>query len=250
MKYLELLAFTLVPPALLVISGAIAVFHPPKPWMRGGILHLAAGVIFAVVAVELIPDLLRDHRPLETIVGFAIGVAAMLGLRSFTHAKEKHEDKERESLPPDSAKRYTLPVGMLAGTAIDLVVDGLMIGIGFAAGAKEGRLLAIALGVELISLGLAVASSMSKLGVPARRSLYVLAALSVTFVLGAFVGTVLLSKLSERWLAGVLSFGAAALLFLVTEELLTEAHEEEETPAHTATFFLGFLVFLILGMIG
>jgi hypothetical protein len=78
---------------------------------------------------------------------------------------------------------------MLAGTAIDLVVDGLMIGIGFAAGAKEGRLLAIALGVELISLGLAVASSMSKLGVPARRSLYVLAALSVIWGLAYGVRT-------------------------------------------------------------
>jgi ZIP family zinc transporter len=47
----------------------------------------------------------------------------------------------------------------------------------------------------------------------------------------------------------VLAFGAAALMFLVTEELLTEAHEEKETPLLTATFFAGFLAFLILGMV-
>lgn len=40
----------------------------------------------------------------------------------------------------------------------------------------------------------------------------------------------------------------AALLFLVTEELLVEAHAEGETPAATALFFLGFLVFMLLGM--
>jgi len=46
----------------------------------------------------------------------------------------------------------------------------------------------------------------------------------------------------------VLSFGLAALLFLVTEELLTEAHEGPESPWLTSSFFLGFLVFLLLGM--
>jgi ZIP family zinc transporter len=47
----------------------------------------------------------------------------------------------------------------------------------------------------------------------------------------------------------VLSFGLAALLFLVTEELLIEAHEETETPLLTLSFFVGFLLFLLLGMV-
>lgn len=46
----------------------------------------------------------------------------------------------------------------------------------------------------------------------------------------------------------VLSAGLAALLFLVTEELLVEAHEVKETPAITASFFLGFGLFLMLDM--
>lgn len=48
----------------------------------------------------------------------------------------------------------------------------------------------------------------------------------------------------------MLSFGSAALLFLVTEELLVEAHEVSETAARTAMFFAGFLLFLVLGMLG
>lgn len=47
-----------------------------------------------------------------------------------------------------------------------------------------------------------------------------------------------------------LAFAALpALLFLVTEELLTEAHEAEETPLLTLAFFGGFLLFLLLGMV-
>ena len=45
---------------------------------------------------------------------------------------------------------------------------------------------------------------------------------------------------------GLLSFGSAALLYLVTEELLVEAHEEPETPLSTATFFAGFLLLFVL----
>ena len=47
---------------------------------------------------------------------------------------------------------------------------------------------------------------------------------------------------------GVLSFGLAALLFLVTEELLKEAHEEPGTLVGTAVFFVGFLIFLVVGI--
>ena len=245
----EQVAFTLVPPALFAGSGMVGMLRPPKPWLRGGILHLAAGVVFAVVAVELIPDLLRDHRPVETVIGFTIGVIAMFGLRSLTQEKSEHDEKERESLPPQSAERTRLPLGMLAGTAIDLGMDGFMIGIGFSAGAKEGRMLALALAVELASLGLAVAASTSKIGTPRVRTVQALGVLATTFIVGAALGATLLAKLSSHWLAGVLAFGCAALLFLVTEELLSEAHEEKETPALTSMFFVGFLAFLILGML-
>ena len=46
----------------------------------------------------------------------------------------------------------------------------------------------------------------------------------------------------------MLAFGVAALLYLVTEELLVEAHETEDTPLATATFFAGFLALLLLEM--
>jgi ZIP family zinc transporter len=68
-------------------------------------------------------------------------------------------------------------------------------------------------------------------------------------IIGAVVGIVVLQGASNEVLELVLSFGLAALLFLVTEELLVEAHEEPETPIATAIFFTGFLVFVILGML-
>jgi len=50
-------------------------------------------------------------------------------------------------------------------------------------------------------------------------------------------------------LARLLFFGCAALLFLVTEELLIDAHEAAGTAVTTTMFFVGFLIFLLLGML-
>lgn len=245
----EQLLCILIPPALLVASGVLALRRTPSSRVRSGLLHFAAGVVFAVTAVEIIPDLMREHQPLETVIGFALGVLAMLGLRSLTHQDEQLLGAEKTASGVTAGKGPKLPVTMLVGVAVDLVVDGLLIGIGFAAGAKEGRLLALALTAELVSLGLAVGASLKSKSIAARRGLEALGVLAVAFILGAGLGTTLLSNVSDHVLAVVLSFGAAALLFLVTEELLTEAHEEKETPAMTAMFFGGFLLFLILGMV-
>ena len=44
-----------------------------------------------------------------------------------------------------------------------------------------------------------------------------------------------------------LSFGCAALLYLVTEELLVEAHETApDTSFRAGMFYLGFLIVIVL----
>ncbi|MFX5622654.1 transporter, partial [Acinetobacter baumannii] len=41
-------------------------------------------------------------------------------------------------------------------------------------------------------------------------------------------------------------FGLMALLYLVTEELLVEAHEKPDSPFISAMFFAGFLGLMLL----
>lgn len=230
------LKFAAVPFVTAVLGAVIAIVRTPSERVRSMIQHFAAGVVFSVVGVELLPDVIREHRPVEVVIGFAIGVMAMLGVRSWTKRDEASDEPEA-------------PAGLVAGVAIDLLIDGLLIGIGFAAGAKEGRLLTLALAVELLSLGLAVCVAIQRVGASPSRAVGAVAALASLLVLSAVGGATVLTGLSERALELVLSFGLAALLFLVTEELLVEAHENPETPLTTATFFAGFLLFLVLGMV-
>ena len=239
---LNVLSFAVIPVMAMIIGGIIASFYPPKAMLRSILHHFAAGVVFSVVAVELLPDIMKKHNVVATSIGFALGVAVMLGL--------KYLLGEGESQSDDEEKVETVSISMFAGVGVDILIDGFLIGIVFSAGAKEGKLLTFALAIEMLSLGLALASSMSEAKTSRQKIIAIIAGLSLLIFVGAGIGATILQQVSEEVLEAVLSFGLAALLFLVTEELLIEAHEEPETPLITATFFIGFLLFLILGMIG
>jgi ZIP family zinc transporter len=241
-----MLGFSLLPALVMVIGAALAVWRAPGPKLRSAILHFAAGVIFSVVAVELLPDIVQHHAPYEVVLGFGLGVATMLGLRYFTQRLEERQGPKATTGPSSTA---SLPWGLLVAIGIDIFIDGLLLGIGFAAGAKEGTLLAIALTIELLSLGLATAVELRQDGHTKSRAVAIVAGTSLMLLIGAGIGTTVLRGATGNLLEIVLSFGLAALLFLVTEELLTEAHEEAETPLLTLAFFVGFLLFLLLGMV-
>jgi ZIP family zinc transporter len=144
--------------------------------------------------------------------------------------------------------KNSLPIGLLVALGIDLVIDGLLLGVGFAAGNTEGILLSVALALETFSLGLAVVLACADANLTKQKNMLILFALGVLFFIAAMMGITLLAGLSQEWLELILSFGLAALLFLVIEELLTEAHEEKETLFQTSMFFAGFLIFLLIGM--
>lgn len=237
----KIILFSLIPVLTMVAGGVVAIVRKPSGNVRSLILHFAAGVVFSVVAVELLPDIVKTHAPLPLIIGFTLGFLVMVGVRKATEPNEKGEEKEIET--------PKMPVGLLIAIAVDVFIDGLLLGIGFTAGSTEGMLLAIALSLELLSLGMATATELSEKGLSKRKSTGLIVTLAIVFFVSAVLGATLLHNLSHRAIEVVLSFGLSALLFLVTEELLIEAHEEKETVWHTSAFFGGFLLFVVFGMI-
>jgi ZIP family zinc transporter len=51
---------------------------------------------------------------------------------------------------------------MLGAVGVDVIVDGFLIGVSFAANEQAGQFLTIALGLEMFSLGLALSVSLSQ----------------------------------------------------------------------------------------
>jgi ZIP family zinc transporter len=63
------------------------------------------------------------------------------------------------------------------------------------------------------------------------------------------LGALVLGGAGNTVLNLVLAFAAAALLWLVVEELLVEAHETPERPWMAVMFFAGFLMLYCLGVL-
>lgn len=230
------MTFASFPAAAVLLGAATTFIRTPSPAVRSGVQHLAAGVIFCVLATELLPDLVHRRMPWVTVAGFSIGVAVMLTLKWLGDRKGDGDS--------DTDTR-----GMMTAMGVDVVLDGMLIGLSFAAGERQGMLLTTALVLELFFLGVSCATSLGKLARTRGRIVGACAGLGAALLAGAAAGAVLLNHVRPAYVDALLAFGVAALLYLVTEELLTEAHEEPETPVQTAMFFLGFIVLFTLDML-
>ena len=228
----QVLLYSLIPVAASGVGGVIAALWPPSRLVRSILQHFAAGVVLAAAALELLPPV-RAQSPWIAIIGFAVGIAVMVLLRWFTERMEVQQGEQ------DS-----ISWGLITAIGVDILVDGLVAGSGFAAQQQLGLLLIAALALEFVFLGLAVAMA---LGSVARWLVVVTPpALACLVIIGALVGFLILQNASMTVRASVLAFGAVALMYLVTEELLTEAHEAAKTLWGTTVFFIGFLIYLII----
>jgi|UniRef100_UPI00389B38B9 ZIP family zinc transporter len=221
---------TLVPWGAAVAGGWVAAVRRPSPRALGLIQHFAAGVVFAGLAGEVIPDI--QHRDLvSAFVGFLVGVPLVLGIRKVGAVLERRSGRSS---------------GLAFATAVDLAVDGLPVAIGFVVGGKTGLVLTVALALELLVLSMSVAGAL-----PGSRAKRVLAAagLGGLFWVSANTGALAFGGLPSSIQTAVLAIGAVVFLYLAAEELLTEAHEVKETSAGTVSFFAGFLVLLLIELI-
>nr|WP_206069569.1 transporter [Novosphingobium olei] len=218
--------YALIPVFAVFVGAVFAVLQRPGPKLVSAVQHLAAGVVFAAAAAEILPQVKHGGSLWATFIGGTLGVLVMLFVKSLEG-------------------RWQGPVGMVSAIGIDIFIDGLVLGLAFLAGEKAGVLLTIALTLEVLFLGLTVTAELGE----TIRSRAQIVALSVALALLLPLGTLAatpVALLPAQVITGFLAFGLIALLYLVAEELLVEAHEQPDSPLITAMFFVGFLALLMI----
>ncbi|CAI0973712.1 transporter [Serratia quinivorans] len=218
--------YTLFPATATVVGAAVALYRRPGAATMRIIHHFTAGIVFAAAATEILPDL-KQQSPWAVMLGGVVGVLLMLLVRRL-------------------GERAQGPAGFVAAVGVDIFIDGLVLGIAFAAGAKAGLLLTLALTLEVLFLGLSIVGDLRDFLGRRIRAMLAVIGLALLLPLGGMLGAPI-ATLGAFWLTAFLAFGLIALLYLVTEELLVEAHEGgKDTPLATAMFFAGFLLLLLL----
>jgi ZIP family zinc transporter len=233
----QALSYTALAVVAALVGGVIAVYFPPGPQMESNIQHFAAGVVTAAVAAELLPGI-HDRAPEIVVVGFAVGVVTMLGIHQLSKRIEKR----------NVGGQFAGAAGLLITVGIDMVIDGVLIGVTFLDNPDTGVIIAVALAIEVLFLGVAGVVALPD-GMGLVKKMAVPTAFGLLLATGVTVGVLTLDGVTGAPIALILAFGSAALLYLVTEELLVKASKVPETPVSTTLFFVGFLAIFLLDML-
>jgi ZIP family zinc transporter len=218
-----------------IVGGIVASLWAPGVRARSAVQHFAAGVVIAAVAAELIPEVEKIGTITGILGGFAAGGLAMIGLKWLVLRFEKWEES-----------RNRLPVGLAAAAVVDTLIDGAIISAGFSSTQQLGALLAVALAIELFFLTLSVGTEFHKKKSQFWQGLAATTGVALMLPVGAAGAFFGLQNAAGTTVAIVLAFGAAALIYLVAEELLVEAIEAEESLFSTTMLFAGFFVVLAI----
>jgi len=226
--------YALIPMAISLIGGGVSAYYTPNEKWSSILQHFVAGIVISAVASDLLPKLFESGTPFTVAIGFIIGVIVMLGIHALAHAIA------------DRRRTGPVPYGLLFAAAIDLLIDGLLIGVAFAAGTSSGILIAISLSLCGFFLNLTVGATLAQNGASSKMRIASAIFIAIMLPIGALIGGLIVVNMPYSLMLETLAFGVAALLFLGCEELLGPAHRKHHGSTASAALFLGFLLVLLL----
>ena len=236
--------------------GATMVFFFRKqvsPGAQRVFLGFAAGVMIAASVWSLLIPAMEEAESqgvpgwLPTAGGFLLGVGFLMALDSVM--PHLHIGADKPEGRSSTWRRTTL---LLFAVTLHNIPEGMAVGFTFALAAQHsgGGLsaalaLAVGIGLQNFPEGAAVSLPLRQEGLPAGKS----------FLYGAMSGVVepifgilavLVAGSIQPLLPWLLAFAAGAMMYVVVEELIPEAHLGEHSNIGTLGVMAGFLVMMIL----
>lgn len=200
-------------------SFVVLIWRRPGRRMLAILLGGAAGVMLAVVLLDLIPAALDLGTPLEAGIGFGVGVAILWALDKLMTLFTTGSPLTREA----AYKR--MGYLMATGIAMHDLPEGIAIAGAYAAGGALGPLLALSIALHNVPEGIATATPLHMGGVRGRRVLLVNLIVSVFTPLGTLLGLFMI-HLSPEHLSFMLALAGGAMTYLLKDQLIPAAQQQ------------------------
>ncbi|MCQ4726307.1 ZIP family metal transporter [Anaerotignum faecicola] len=236
-------------------SAIVFFFHDEiKPNIQRVFLGFAAGVMIAASIWSLLNPAIEMAEQqgkigwIPAAGGFIIGGAFLMILDNILPHLHPGSDKP-EGLPSPLSRTIML---VLAVT-LHNIPEGLAVGLTFGmAGYGEPAVtlasaitLAVGMGLQNFPEGAAISLPLKKEGFSNTRSFIYGALSGIVEPVAGIVGVLLIGVVSTM-LPWLLSFAAGAMIYVVVEELIPEAHLGEHSHSGTIGVMFGFLVMMVL----
>lgn len=244
---------------LMTTAGAAVVFFfkRDRDFTHRIFLGFAAGVMIAASVWSLLIPAIDQAREagwpgwIPAAGGFLLGVAFLMALDSFL--PHLHADEDKPEGIRTSWKRTTL---LVSAVTLHNIPEGMSVGLLFAMAAQApaaqaaaylGMAVALAIGIGLQNFpeGAAISLPLAREGM-SRTKAFVMGSLSgiVEPIFGILV--VLVSAQITPFMPWLLSFAAGAMIYVVVEELIPEAHLGEHSNVGTLGVIAGFVIMMVL----
>lgn len=218
-------------------GGVLAEWLHPSGKTVNRALHAAAGIILAVVAIEVMPEALGSASAWLLALMFLAGGGAYL----LVEAGVERWQKSKQAGAGTGAWMVYVAV------ATDLVGDGLLIGAGAAVSSNMALVLALGQLLADVPEGFAVVANFREKGIGRAKRLLISASFVVPVVGTAAVAYFALRGQSEVLKFAGLVFVAGLFTLAAVEDMVREAHESAEDSRWSAVSLIaGFALFLVV----
>lgn len=218
-------------------------------------LGFAAGVMIAASVWSLLIPAIEEAAAaggigwIPAAGGFLLGIAFLMGLDSLL--PHLHPGSQQAEGVSASWKRTTL---LVLAVTLHNIPEGMAVGLSFALAAQHGgdpalytgaMALAIGIGIQNFPEGAAISLPLRQEGLRTGKA-FLYGSLSgiVEPIFGILV--VLAAGFIAPLMPWLLSFAAGAMMYVVVEELIPEAHLGEHSNIGTLGVMAGFLVMMVL----
>lgn len=218
-------------------------------------LGFAAGVMIAASVWSLLIPAIEEAESkgqigwIPAAGGFVLGVVFLYGLDQFI--PHLHPEANKTEGLSSSMKRTSL---LVIAVTLHNIPEGMAVGLSFALAAQQNGdsagyaaavALAMGIGIQNFPEGAAISLPLRQEGMSRGKS----------FLFGSVSGlvepifgilTVLISAAILPFMPWLLAFAAGAMMYVVVEELIPEAHLGEHSNIGTIGVMSGFLIMMIL----
>ncbi len=226
------------------LGGALPfVFKLEGKRVTAFLLAAAAGVMTSISLLELVPEAVEAAGGSWAAVGLVLGTLGLYLLdRMLPHIHRGTGAEKANGM---------IRTGILICLGISLhnFPEGLAIGAGYAHEAAFGLNVAILIALQNIPEGVAMAVPLRAGNVSPRNTILAAVGSGIPMGLGAALG-LFAGSVSPIWLSISLSSAAGAMMYVVSDELIPEAHALGVPPYPTTGLVTGIIVGVLACFLG
>ncbi len=206
------------------------------------LLGFSAGVMVAITFIELIPESIEEGSLVTAIIGLLMGVVII----GFIDLKFPHRHFSFVC-DGDEERAKSIKTGLLlsVGIAMHNLPEGVAIGAGFMVSYEVGLALAVLMAIHNFPEGMAVGAAMCVGKVKSHKVLITTALAGVPMGIGAFLGGAL-GGVSDLALSIGLGFAGGAMLYIVFDELIPDAHKRMKGHYAIGGILSGIMLGIVL----